>query len=154
MKSVISLSIVLLILLASCDKSRVFDEYKPMPEEAWHMDSLKHFAFNVEDSLAIYNMFVNIRNTGKYEFSNLIVFIETDLPGALKLRDTVNCILANEKGEWLGSGFGSIWTNKIPYKIKFRFPRQGEYKVNIQHGMRKKDLQGVSDIGVRIEKAY
>lgn len=154
MKIVISLIIIILAFYASCDKSRVFDEYRAMPEEQWHMDSLKHFKFHIEDSLAIYNMFINIRNTGQYEFSNLIVFVKTTLPGKLTLKDTVNCILADEKGDWLGSGFGSIWTNKIPYKTKFRFPRKGEYGVDIQHGMRKAKLHGISDVGVRIEKAY
>ncbi|PLX24226.1 MAG: gliding motility lipoprotein GldH [Salinivirgaceae bacterium] len=154
MKTVISLTFILVVIFSGCDKSRVFDEYAAMPEENWNMDSIKYFPFQIEDSLAIYNMYINIRNTGKYEFSNLIVFVETDLPGQLKLRDTVNCILADEKGEWLGSGFGSIWTSKIPYKIKFRFPRNGQYDVHIQHGMRKEDLTGISDIGIRIEKAF
>jgi gliding motility-associated lipoprotein GldH len=154
MKKVISLAIILLVLVSSCDKSRVFDEYANMPEETWHMDSVKYFPFQIEDSLVIYNMYINIRNTGNYEFSNLIVFVQTDLPGKQKLRDTINCILANEKGEWLGSGFGSIWTSKIPYKVKFRFPRKGQYDLHIQHGMRKEQLPGVSDIGIRIEKAF
>lgn len=153
MKNVISL-LFILIVFASCDSSRVYDSYKPITNEHWQIDSIKNFEFYLEDSLAIYNMYINIRNTGKYEFSNLIVFVETDLPGKMQLRDTVNCILANEKGEWLGSGFGSIWSSKIPYKLKFRFPRKGDYTVQIQHGMRKEQLQGISDIGVRIEKAY
>ncbi len=123
-----------------------------MPEEKWHMDSLKKYKFKIEDSLAIYSMYLNIRNTGQYGYSNLIIFVDTDIPGKQHIRDTINCILADDKGEWQGSGFGSIWTSKIPYKSRIRFPRNGKYEVTLQHGMRKEKLNGITDIGVRIEK--
>lgn len=142
----------LFLLLAGCYNSSIYDQYRSLPKEKWHMDSLKNFKFQIEDSLAIYTMYLNIRNTGEYSFSNLILFVDTDLPGNQHIRDTINCILADDKGEWLGSGFGSIWTSKIPYKTKVRFPRSGEYNLTIQHGMRKETLKGITDIGVRIEK--
>ncbi|WP_462279799.1 gliding motility lipoprotein GldH [Salinivirga cyanobacteriivorans] len=152
MKNVSLLLFVMLFAFFGCDRNSVFDQYSNMSKEQWHMDSLKHFQFNIDDSLAIYSMYLNIRNTGEYGYSNLIIFADTDLPGEQHIRDTINCILADDKGEWLGSGFGSIWTNKIPYKTRVRFPRTGKYELTLQHGMREEELEGITDIGVRIEK--
>ncbi|MFO7864694.1 MAG: gliding motility lipoprotein GldH [Salinivirgaceae bacterium] len=153
MKNAISIVILLAIGFSACDRSMVYDQYKNMPEEQWHVDSLKTFEFTIDDSLAIYNMYINVRNVGNYPFSNLIIFVETQLPGNRILKDTLDCVLADKKGEWLGSGFGSLWTSKVPYKYHVRFPRKGIYVVDIQHGMRKEVLEGITDIGVRIEKA-
>lgn len=154
MQKTLGFFLIIIALIQGCDRYMVYEQYRTMPSEKWHKDSLKNYNFTIKDSLTIYNMYVNVRNTGKYSFSNLIVFVETDLPGKSTLRDTLNCILADESGEWLGSGFGSIWTSKIPYKIKIRFPRKGKYHVDIQHGMRREVLKGITDIGIRIEKAH
>lgn len=148
-------SILLLVILAftACDNNKVYETYAEMPNENWHIDSLKTFNFDIKDSTAIYHVFVNIRNIGNYEFSNLIIFIKTQMPGDKYIKDTLNCILSDNKGKWLGTGFGSIWTNSIPYKTNVRFPRSGTYGLEVQHGMRKENLKGISDIGIRIEKA-
>lgn len=153
MKILTSLVVIFSFIFASCDTQKVYETYENMPSETWHLDSLKTFRFDIADSMAVYNVFVNIRNVGSYEFSNLIVFVTTQMPGNRRIKDTLNCILADNKGKWLGSGFGSMWTNSIPYKTNVRFPRSGGYEIGIQHGMRKAELSGISDIGVRIEKA-
>ena len=154
LRNVISLAILIIVVLGGCDRYRHYDQYRTMPSEAWHKDSIKTFEFQITDSLVIYNMFLNIRNTGRYPYSNLIVFVDTKMPGNKTLRDTLNCFLADDSGDWLGSGFGSIWTSKVPYKVQVRFPRNGKYKVKLQHGMRKEDLPGITDIGIRIEKSH
>ena len=61
--------------------------------------------------------------------------------------------LADEKGKWLGKGFGYIRDNRIPYKRNIRFPFKGYYKFEIKQAMRTDDLKGISSIGVRIEKS-
>lgn len=149
---ILSSILIFASIIVSCDNNRIYEQYDSIPGEKWHIDSLKDFNFQIEDSLAIYNVIVNIRNLGNYQFSNLILFVGTDMPGDKSIRDTLNCVLSDEKGKWLGSGFGSIWTSSVPYKVNVRFPRRGLYSIDIQHGMRAEALQGISDIGVRIEK--
>ena len=60
--------------------------------------------------------------------------------------------LADDKGRWYGKGFGDIHELKLPYRSNVFFPLKGEYTFTVQHGMRKEDLKGVYDIGIRIEK--
>jgi gliding motility-associated lipoprotein GldH len=67
--------------------------------------------------------------------------------------DTLDCILADEKGKWLGSGIGDIYDNQIPFKRNVRFPLPGTYSFEIQQGTRKDDIPLIMDVGLRIEKA-
>ena len=66
--------------------------------------------------------------------------------------DTLECILADEKGKWLGTGIGDIYDNQIPFKKNVLFPKKGKYKFEIEQGMRTDIVPLIMDIGLRIEK--
>jgi gliding motility-associated lipoprotein GldH len=121
--------------------------------ELWNIDSTANFKISVSDTLSVFNIYLNLRNTSSYPNSNLYLFIHTTSPGGASLRDTMECILADKRGRWLGKGFGKIRDNQLPYKRNIRFPEQGIYSINIQHGMRTNNLQGISSVGIRVEKA-
>ena len=59
----------------------------------------------------------------------------------------------------LGEGFTDVKENKLWYKENFTFNESGIYKIKLQHAMRENGnvegvdaLEGVTDIGFRIEK--
>ncbi len=67
--------------------------------------------------------------------------------------------MANEKGEWLGTGFSSVKESKLFYKEKVRFPQKGIYKFSVKQVTRGiddiegvKPLKGILDVGLQIEK--
>jgi gliding motility-associated lipoprotein GldH len=66
--------------------------------------------------------------------------------------DTLECLLADEQGSWLGKGAGNVWDNQILLKKNVRFPRKGVYSFLITQGMRKDPLVDVADVGLRIER--
>lgn len=107
---------------------------------------------NITDTLSANNVFVNVRNKGNYPNSNLWLFVKIKSPDGNCISDTIEYMLANLAGKWQGSGIGDIYDNKFPFKSNVRFPVSGEYKIEIQHGMRKSILKGISDIGVSVEK--
>ncbi len=137
----------------SCKDIAVYESNYDVKREVWNIDSVAHFFVNVTDTISPYNIFVSIRNTTSYPNSNLFLFIHTTSPVGATLCDTLECILADKRGDWLGKGFGSLRDNRIPYKRYIRFPEQGVYSINIQHGMRTNNLQGIASVGVRVEKA-
>lgn len=143
-----------LTLLIACDKNRIFEQNISFVGEQWHKDSSISFEVLIEDSLSVYNVYFNNRINGKYgyKYQNMYVFIDTDLPYGHHLRDTLECILADNSGKWLGKGFGSIWSNQIPYRKNIRFPYAGTYIFTIEQAMRDTVLEYVVDAGIRIEK--
>lgn len=149
---------LLLILLfvagfmVSCDENRVYDTYRHLPESVWQADSLQTFEFSVENTRQQHNLYFNIRNDRSYAFSNLWLFVTITSPNGTALTDTMQVILADPSGKWLGKGFTGIYHSKVTYRSNIFFPEEGKYSLMLQHGMRPQELRGITDIGVRLEK--
>lgn len=143
----------LTILFSSCDSKMVFDESHPISEHNWKSTDPARFEFEVKDTLALHNFYINLRNGENYPYSNLFVFVEMEFPNGKKSTDTVECVLADPLGKWYGDGSGSIYDSRILYKQDKRFPLSGRYKLNIYQGMRKEELPGIYDVGFRLALA-
>jgi len=68
-------------------------------------------------------------------------------------RDTMECILADPNGKWLGEGLGDIWDNKILFKQNVKFRKSGLYEFSLTQAMRVDSLPMIMDAGISIEKA-
>jgi gliding motility-associated lipoprotein GldH len=144
---------VLLITMLSCNKNGIFNEYKTIPQAVWNRDSLVVFQITVTDTVQRHNLFLNVRNDIDYKYSNLWLFVEIIQPGdTTAVIDTFEFTLADQTGKWLGHGFGGVKTNEMLFKRNVYFPLAGNYELQIQHGMRGKLLEGITDIGFRLEK--
>ena len=151
------LAIGLLFLTASCDKKRVFDDYKAI-KGTWNKDSIVSFQFEQNDTVTPYNMFLNIRNNNDYPFNNIFLIVNMQQPNGVTITDTLEYMMANPDGSLLGKGFSDVKESKLWYKEKERFPKPGNYKVSIQQAVRKvgdipgvEELDGVTEVGFRIE---
>ena len=151
---------IFIFLLGSCDSNRVYDEYKSVPDE-WQKDSVISFKVTPKDSIKPYNLFVNIRNTNAYKFSNLFLIVEMVYPHGKTITDTLEYQMTKPNGELLGEGLTDIKENKLWYKgydKPFVFEELGDYKIKIQQAMRNNGdvdgvnkLEGITDVGFRIE---
>lgn len=157
---VLFLLIISLISLLSCDPNRVFDVYKSVPN-TWHKDSIIGFTIHPPDSLKGYHLFINLRNTNAYKYSNLFLVVDMIYPHGKIIKDTLEYRMADPTGKLLGTGYTHIKENKLWYKghdSDFVFNEKGAYTINIQHAMRAYgetngivELEGVTDIGFRVE---
>ena len=149
-----SLATLLLVLFfASCDSKRIFEENQTIPDNKWESSNILKFNVDIDDSVSYNNFYVNVRNADGYPYNNLFLFVRTTFPNGRTANDTLECVLADEKGHWLGSGMGDIYDNQIPFKQNVRFPAPGRYTFEIQHGMRVPTIPLIMDVGIRIEKA-
>jgi gliding motility-associated lipoprotein GldH len=141
------------VLILSCDPARVYEKNNRIPGGIWDRNNPVRFEFIVGDTITPYNLYINIRNTGMYPVSNLYLFITTIAPSGHTIKDTVQIILADEKGRWLGKGPGDIWDNQQLYKENVRFAQKGKYVFEYEQAMRLEKLPFILDAGLRIEKA-
>ncbi len=151
------LFILILLLIISCDKNRVFDEYKSVGE-TWHKDSIVTFELPKLDSKKLFNLYVNVRDNDDYPFNNLFLIVSLEQPDRKVKVDTLEYQMTNPDGTLLGDGFSDIKESKLFYKDKTSFTQKGIYKIHIQHATRQTgkiegvtSLPGISDIGFRIE---
>lgn len=148
---IIAMAIGLLILV-SCGQGVLFDDTKRIHGDVWKMEDRIRFEVPVTDTLQGYKFYLNVRHTTDYRYSNLYVFITTVFPGGEFARDTVECILARPDGEWLGKGIAGMRDNQVLLRVGLKFPRKGIYSFEFEQAMREEELEGISDIGLRIEK--
>ncbi len=143
----------LLITLLSCDSNKVYEEYKEIENADWKNDQKINFEIEAKDTSTTNNLYINVRNTGGYKYSNIYLFVTMEGPNGNLLKDTVNCILADNRGKWLGKGVGDLWDLKVPYFGDFKFAQKGKYIVTFEQAMRVEDgLKGITDVGLRVEK--
>lgn len=140
-----------LLALSACDNKRVFDEYQPVFEENWHKDSLVIFDIPISDTVQNHNLYINIRSDINYAYSNVWLFVNIEQPNGNAVKDTFEMVLADPTGKWLGEGFGGYKTRQAIYRRNVFFPNSGDYKITIQQGMRDTKLEGISDVGFRVE---
>jgi gliding motility-associated lipoprotein GldH len=150
---------LLLLLIAtalfSCDKKRVFDEYKSVGS-AWHKDSIVTFDIPLLDSTKNYDVFINIRDNNNYEFNNLFLIVTLEKPNGYTKVDTLEYQMAEPDGTLLGNGFSDIKESKLFYKERVKFDEK--YKISIKQAVRQSgkipgvtQLDGITEVGLRIE---
>lgn len=142
----------MVVIFSSCDKKVVYEKNDRIPSAVWNEDQVIEFQVEINDTLNPHHIFVNIRNLNNYPMNNLFLFVTITSPDRLFNRDTVQSFLAEPSGKWIGKGFGSVWSNRFRYKTNIRFPVTGTYHFKIEQAMRLNELEGISDVGIRIEK--
>ena len=146
-------TLFMLLFFTSCDDKRIFEENRAIPETGWDSSNVVKFDVDIKDPATAANFYVNVRNADGYPYSNLYLFVKTKFPNGKQSNDTLECMLADEKGKWIGKGVGDIYDNQIPFKKNVRFPEAGIYSFEIAQGMRTANIPLIMDVGLRIEKA-
>ncbi len=150
-KILIPLLLVAMLFLAACNRTTLFTQAVNF-HDLWPKDKAAKFVVPVKDTLSPFNFYINIRHTGKYRYSNLYLFMQTRFPNGTYTRDTLEIILANVQGKWLGKGWGEIKEDRILLKPKLRFPMSGDYEFLIWQAMRIDTLKAIRSVGIDIEK--
>lgn len=138
------------LLHTACQSPAVFEQYEELPGESWKRSHIVEFKAQIPDS-GLYNVILSIRHTTDFETANLWCFVSNNTPAGQQLKDTVNLIIAEPDGRWLGKG-GSIKTVEHPLKRNPVALPSGEVGFSIEQGMRIEEMQGVKNVGIRIEK--
>ncbi|AOR28394.1 gliding motility protein GldH [Formosa sp. Hel1_33_131] len=144
----------------SCQQNKAFDRYTSISDR-WDKQQVISYDFIAPDTINPYNLFVNLRTTTDYKFSNLFLIVELDYPNGKVTKDTLEYLMAKPNGELLGSGFTSVKEHKLWFKgfdDSFVFSEEGSYKIQIQQAMRHRgepngvaQLEGIIDVGFSIE---
>jgi gliding motility-associated lipoprotein GldH len=146
----IALVIPLAILLASCETPSEFEGNQPIDPSGWKATESVHFEFETNDTVQLHNFYIDVRNREDYAFSNIFFFVEMEFPNGKKSVDTVECMLANQQGEWLGNPTANLYDHEFLYQRAKQFPLGGRYKIDIRHGMRVDALEGITDVGFKL----
>ena len=140
------------LLFISCDRAMVYDEFTRIGNHSWKWEDPAVFDFEMNDTSSLYNILINLRHTTEYPLSNLYMFVHVAGPSGQQMTDTINFLLAEKSGRWIGKGVGHLREIGYLYKKNTMFPIPGEYRITLEQAMRLPAVP-VSEVGIRIERA-
>jgi gliding motility-associated lipoprotein GldH len=146
------LFICLALLAFTACHNATFDERVVIPGAEWDQSNRANFDMDVNDTVNGYMFGITLRHLENYRFSNLYIFLHTQLPNGNVTHDTIECILSTPEGKWIGKSSGSMRDLNIVLNPNLHFPLKGPYHFEIEQAMREPVLKGITDVGLRIDK--
>ena len=144
-----ALLLLALLLLVACSRDVVYNDYVAFATEGWEAYDSKEFAVTLPSDSYDINIFV--RHGSTYQYSNLWLFVDHISPDNVVTTDTVNIVLADTYGNWLGRGWGN--SHQVEMNVVHNLPLDsGHHVLKINHAMREHKLGGINNIGLSIEK--
>lgn len=144
--------LVFLILTSCAEDNAVIDERFDFNDNTWPHSQKIAFEFEMEDTVSMHDILILFRVNTDYRYSNMYVFMDTEMPNGQKDTDTLQFILADPTGNWLGNRIGNTIEYEIPVSKGVKFPASGAYQFHFTQGMQDDDLEHVMDFGIRVEE--
>lgn len=142
--------LTLMVCLGACaPKHSSYSTFKTIPAEGWNKTLVLEFTPAFADSAKLYDVSLAIRHTNNYEFSNLNLVVDIIGNNGNITRKTVDFKVADNYGNWLGSGFGALYqcSNVIATGVS---PDQMKSIVVWQAMGSHKVVHNVADVGVTV----
>ena len=140
-----------LLFLMSCENASQKVEMKNL-KGTWNKKTEQKFDFKINDAQNSKNIIFVVRNNNDYPYSNIRFIVNfTEARTKNKKVDTLNYVLAQPNGEWVGKGFGDTKETLFQYKLNYKFPANGDYSIGVIQAMRADNLIGIEDLGLKIE---
>jgi gliding motility-associated lipoprotein GldH len=140
----------LVLMLFSCGKERMFEEYHSFDSDSWQETDSIYFDLSNLDSVRG-NAIVGIRYTEDYPFSNCYLkMIVRDSSAVVLMDSLVNVpVFDRQTGKPIGQGFGNTFTtyDTLPFAI----PQKAAEVIFLQY-MRQAELEGIEAVGLKVLK--
>lgn len=136
-----------------CGDNALVDVNKPLNNRNWDYGTRVRESVEIKDVSIPYNVYLNLRHTANYKYSNIFVLISQEGGGLKKTKERREFKLAYPDGEWLGNGSGNFYSYQLLFRQNYRFPKPGVYTFQFEQNMRDNPLREISDVGLRVEPA-
>lgn len=145
--------VLLATVLASCqDQSVIVDTNIELDKHNWSYTEKVRIPLSIESADIPFNLYLNLRHTSDYKYSNIFLLIHITGPDGKKITERREFKLAQPDGEWLGSGSGNLYSYQILFKEDYKFPLKGKYMIELEQNMRDNPLDHITDAGIRVER--
>ena len=142
-----------MVLFISCEKNYTYEKVQGIDDYSWDQGNKLAFTVEIEDTSATYNMYLIVRHTADYQFTNLYVNLHTFYPSGKKGSLLKSIELGdNTKLSWLGECMNDICDRQEEIVEGIKFQEKGEYKFLVEQIMRTNPLDDVMGVGLKIVK--
>ena len=137
--------------LSSCNTDVVYDKYNHTPLAGWEKNDTLAFDVPAMKESGRYRLELGLRTSTSFPFTGLSLVVEhTVEPRHMLYTDTVNCRLADDKGNVLGKGVSCFQYSFIVSDVDLR--KGDSLHVCVRHIMKREIMPGISDVGLKITR--
>ncbi|SDE64191.1 gliding motility lipoprotein GldH [Riemerella columbipharyngis] len=145
---------IFLIVLFSCKQDENDFVQVNAVNGKWNKNKVEKFDIEIKNAQIPKNIIFVVRNNNNYPYNNIFLISQIMFNDKFVGKaDTLNYILAEPNGQWLGSGFGDTKEILFQYKTNYKFPKNGHYTISVKQAMRADTLKGIEDFGIKIQSA-
>ena len=147
------IAFVVISLLMSCENKIVYHSYHSIAKDEWCKSDTLSFKVPIADSVStLLHLFVEIRNKNNYPYRDFSVVVFNNFSDTTVWKaDTLTLDLASSDGKWLGTGLGDLFQSSRILKSVVS-THSGNYTIKVLHNMKDDRVNGISDVGIRLEK--
>ncbi|MCB9245150.1 MAG: gliding motility lipoprotein GldH [Flavobacteriales bacterium] len=139
-------------LLSACMKDVVYEKQYRFEDAIWTAGDTLWFDFEIEDTTVYHDLKAALRIDTEYPFSNLYLLARIQGSQGQDITEMKGFELADKTGKWKGKSYSGLISFELPLKERFVFQRSGSYKVYLIQYMRKDQLPGIHDVGIKLTK--
>lgn len=140
------------ILLSSCG-GHVYEEEVSFEGAEWPHSQVVEFEFEVDDTMKLHNMYLEIAHSAFYEYENLYCKIELTEVNGQPIDRVTSLELANGKtGDWFGTCSGEDCTYLLPLQTSSYFSTLGVHRMRLTQYTRKDTLPGIESMTLIVDK--
>lgn len=146
-------SVVLFTLsLISCGSDAFYEESHVVDDQIWNAADVANFSFVIQDTLATYNMYLDIKHLTDYPFQNLYVLLHSSFPNGRSISEQHSLELQEKGGTWMGECKRNSCELRFILRENMRFDELGPHGLSVEQYTRKTTLLGVKSISLVLEK--
>lgn len=141
--------------MVACHEHTVYHSFDAIPHSGWNREDTLSFEITLNDSVlpATFTAIAEIRNENNYPYRDLYLRISHNLQDSTVWEtDTLHVCLTDERGNWRGKGWGGIYVSEFPLPKTCVISATGKRSVKVTHCMNDTLLQGIHDIGIRLQR--
>lgn len=134
----------------ACNDNALVDQNEAIRDRIWDYGNRPSIEVNITDANQPYDLFLNLRHSGKYAYSNIFVLLHQHAPNGSRDTTRVEIRLAEPDGRWTGRSSGSLFSHQQLVRSNYVFPDTGRYVFSFEQNMRENPLPEVVGVGLRI----
>ena len=144
-------AVITTMMAASCTPAGTPDgEWHTIAQDGWPYGNV--LTFNQKgDTMAMDTLVLTVRHTADYPYSNLWLELGYNTADTVAVADTLNVILADDYGHWLGKGSGTSFQR--PDTIVLRRHAMPGSQLRLRHVMRVDTLREIEQVGITYSNA-
>ena len=142
----------LALFLFSCGPDYILDEEKEITNQAWTYGDSLSFNVDISNPTEIYNLYLDVEHSTEYGYQNMYIRLHSIFPDGKRVTEKVSVELMAKGGRWKGDCNSEECEYRMSIHEGATFKQAGNYRFVIEQFMRKNPLEGVQNLGLKIEE--